>query len=102
MQVQESPWAAYMQKTNYATASENQLRGPLRNMNINTQQLNGNSSVPSTPLSAALGPAAAAALPSSKAGNSRPSINFFERADRYANATNQRQAEIIYGKRGGA
>jgi hypothetical protein len=102
--VQNSPWAPYMQKYNYASnealpRSQNPGSGATpANITINTNQPN-NDSVPSTPLSAALGPAAAAALPS-KGGMGRPAINFFERADRYASASNQRQAEAIYGRRG--
>jgi len=52
-------------------------------------------SVPSTPLSAALGPAAMATLP-----NGRSQINFFERADRLAATMGKRgQPEVLYGKK---
>jgi len=102
--VSNSPWVSYMQKSNYNLVhgiDENSQTqgssGAPTLITINTHRPN-NDSVPSTPLSAALGPAAAAALPSK--GSSRPTINFFERADRYATASNQRQPDVIYSKRG--
>jgi hypothetical protein len=64
----------------------------------------GLSSVPSTPLSAALGPAALATLPNKDMGGQSSSraggINFFERADRLAATMTKRgQPEMqLYGK----
>jgi hypothetical protein len=61
-------------------------------------------SVPSTPLSAALGPAALATLPNKDIGSgggsiggSMRQINFFERADRLAATMSKRQPEVLYG-----
>jgi hypothetical protein len=57
-------------------------------------------SVPSTPLSAALGPAAMATLPNKEAMGGKSQINFFERADRLAATMGKRgQQEVLYGKK---
>jgi hypothetical protein len=63
---------------------------------------NGDASVPSTPLGAALGPAAAAAA-LGKPGAGRAAINFFERVDRLErmerSASQPRQPELLYTKK---
>jgi hypothetical protein len=58
-------------------------------------------SIPSTPLSAALGPAAMATLPNKEAvAGGRSQINFFERVDRLAATMGKRgQQEVLYGKK---
>jgi hypothetical protein len=58
-------------------------------------------SVPSTPLSAALGPAAMATLPNKEAiAGGRSQINFSERLDRLATTMGRRgQQDVLYGRR---
>ena len=93
-----SPWASYLNQTNYPNFNENfPPRGPVPSaVPLQVPQSNI-SSVPSTPLSAALGPAALATVPS-KGSTSRPGMNVFERADKLASFM-PRQQEMLYGKK---
>lgn len=103
--VQGSPWRVYLEKSNYTNGSEGLQPRPfptsagISAATNNQTQPGPMGSIPSTPLSAALGPAAAAAVPS-KGASGRPAINFFERADRFATSSNPRNPDMLYGKRG--
>ncbi|KAF2672865.1 hypothetical protein BT63DRAFT_450889 [Microthyrium microscopicum] len=97
--VQGSPWRVYLEKSNYMNGSEGLQGRPIPGALTIQAHSSNFGSVPSTPLSAALGPAAAAAVPS-KNGMGRQGINFFDRENRYATASTQRQPDSLYGKRG--
>ena len=93
-----SPWGHYLNQSNYPNFNDSfQLRSQLTNSGpLQIPQTNVGS-VPSTPLSAALGPAAVATVPS-KGPTGRSAMNVFERADRLASFV-PRQQEMLYGKK---
>jgi hypothetical protein len=92
-----SPWRHYLNQSNYSSFDENfSSRGPLPTTMLQIPSTNI-SPVPSTPLSAALGPAAVATVPS-KGPSGRSGMNVFERADKLASFM-PRQQEMLYGKK---
>lgn len=103
--ISASPWATYLSVKNEPLGIEHYASRPLPStMGLpgvhGYHPQNGSlGSIPSTPLSAALGPAAQAAGPG-KASSGRPGINFFERAESYANSYSAtRQRDNLYSKR---
>jgi hypothetical protein len=93
-----SPWAHYLNQSNYPSFNENfPPRGPTPSIAPLQVPQSNISSVPSTPLSAALGPAAVATVPN-KGSTGRPGMNVFERADKLASFM-PRQQEMLYGKK---
>jgi hypothetical protein len=102
-----SPWGSYLHNGNpmggsgiYPPRAQHPNSTTLSVVSALQSQSANMGSIPSTPLSAALGPAALATVPS-KGGQSRSAINFFERADRFAASQqlNHRGGDGLYGRR---
>jgi hypothetical protein len=97
-----SPWGSYLHNSSSGNESFNGRQLPNSGGSSSTNHLQPQSSnmgsIPSTPLSAALGPAALATVPN-KGAQSRSAINFFERADRFAASQqlSHRGPEGLYG-----
>jgi hypothetical protein len=90
-----SPWAHYLNQSNYD--------GSQSRFNTNTASMPpptpSQSSVPSTPLSAALGPAAIATLPN-RVPPGKSGLSVFERAERLASfPTTQQSQPMLYGRK---
>jgi hypothetical protein len=96
--ITNSPWAHYLNQSNYPSAQDG---FPSRNGLVVPGPLPSHgsslSSVPSTPMGAALGPAAVATVPS-KGPTARSGMNVFERADKLASFM-PRQQEMLYGRK---
>jgi len=107
-----SPWGMYFNPTNPAANVEAYISRPLPNImgvagNAFAVQTTGmtqseSGSIPSTPMSAALGPAAQATIPTKGSqSQSRSGINVFERMDRFAaSQSNHRGNEFYRGRPG--
>jgi len=101
--ITNSPWAHYLNQSNYHGPQDSFSRpaypgpgGPLPPLPTAQQQMANISSVPSTPLGAALGPAAVATVPN-KGQTNRSGMNVFERAEKLNVAP--RQQEMLYGRK---
>jgi hypothetical protein len=89
-----SPWAHYLNQSNYDGSqfrhNANNGSMPPPNSNIN--------SVPSTPLSAALGPAAVATIPN-RAPPGKSGLSVFERAEKLASFPTNQPQQMLYGRK---